>query len=254
MLEGGIPEGRTQTCLVKFVATQPIGGISTNTILIIEDNEDVNRMLAEALTEAGYAVKSVYSGTGGLKELRDHTYDLVLLDIMLPYKSGDEVLKELRSFTDIPVIIVSAKDMVGTKVDLLKLGADDYITKPFDLGEVVARVESHLRRSRRQLPAGRVFRYKDIVLDDGTKSVVVGGNELELTAKEYMILELLMKYRGKVFTKASLYESIWQDEYLDNENAVKTHISNLRTKLKHANPHVEYIETIWGLGYRLCKE
>ena len=234
--------------------TLPIGGASMNTVLIIEDNEDVNRMLAEALTDAGYAVKSAYTGTTGLKELREHDYDLVLLDIMLPYKSGDEVLKELRSFTDIPVMVVSAKDMVGTKIDLLKLGADDYITKPFDLGEVVARVESHLRRSRRQLPASRVFRYKDIVLDDSTMSVVVNGKELDLTAKEYMILELLMKYRGKVFTKASLYESIWHDEYLDNENAVKTHISNLRNKLKQANPQAEYIETIWGLGYRLYKE
>jgi DNA-binding response OmpR family regulator len=225
-----------------------------NTILVIEDNEDVNRMLAEALTDAGYAVKSACTGTSGLKELRDRAYDLVLLDIMLPYKSGDEVLKEMRTFTDIPVMVVSAKDMVGTKIDLLKLGADDYITKPFDLGEVVARVESHLRRSHQQTAASKVFRYKDIVLDDSAKSVVVNGVELDLTAKEYLILELLMKYRGKVFTKASLYESIWQDDYLDNENVVKTHVSNLRTKLKQANPQAEYIETVWGLGYRLYKE
>lgn len=225
-----------------------------DTILIIEDQEDVNLMLAEALTDAGYKVKSHYTGVDGIKEIRNHVYDLILLDIMLPYKSGDEILKEMRSFSDTPVIIISAKDMVGTKIDLLKLGADDYITKPFDLGEVVARVESNLRRSHRQIQENNVFSYKDMVLDVRTKRVSVNNSEIDLTAKEYLILELLLKHRGKVFTKANLYESIWQDEYLGDDNAIKTHISNLRNKLKKVNPNEEYIETVWGLGYRLYKE
>jgi DNA-binding response OmpR family regulator len=220
------------------------------TILIIEDQEDINHMLAKELSDAGYDVKSVYTGIDGILEIKSDKYDLVLLDIMLPYKSGDEVLKEVRLETDIPVMIISAKDMVGTKIDLLKLGADDYITKPFDLGEVVARVESTLRRARKHF---HVYRYKDLVLDDQSKRVTVAQTELVLTAKEYMLLELLIKHEGKVFTKANLYESIWQDEYLGDDNAVKTHISNLRTKLKKANPHEEYIETVWGLGYRLYK-
>jgi DNA-binding response OmpR family regulator len=223
-------------------------------ILVIEDNEDVNLMITEALTDAGYGVKSAYNGIEGIKEIKNHSYDLILLDIMLPYKSGDEILKEMRGFSEIPVIIISAKDMVGIKIDLLKLGADDYITKPFDLGEVVARVESNLRRAQKQTQENKVFLYKDIVLDDSTKHVSAKGVEMELTAKEYMILEMLIKHQGKVFTKANLYESIWQDEYLGDENAVKTHISNLRNKLKKANSKVEYIETVWGLGYRLYKE
>lgn len=225
-----------------------------STILVIEDNEDVNLMLAEALTDAGYTVKSAYTGIDGINEIKNCRYDLILLDIMLPYKSGDEILKEMRRFSEVPVIIISAKDMVGTKIDLFKLGADDYITKPFDLGEVVARVQSNLRRYQKQIQENRVFRYKDMVVDDITKRVSANGIEMELTAKEYMILEMLIKYRGKVFTKANLYESIWKDEYLGDENAVKTHISNLRNKLKQANNQVEYIETVWGLGYRLCKE
>lgn len=223
-------------------------------ILIVEDSMDVNKMLAEVLTNAGYQVQSVYTGTDGIWEIKNHEYDLVLLDIMLPYKSGDEILKDMRSFSETPVIIISAKDMVGIKIDLLKLGADDYITKPFDLGEVVARVESNLRRSHKQIQESKVFRYKDMVFDDSIKRVSANGIEIELTAKEYMILELLLKHRGKVFTKANLYETIWQDKYLGDENAVKTHISNLRNKLKKANPGEEYIETVWGLGYRLCKE
>lgn len=223
-------------------------------ILVIEDNTDVNLMLKETLTDAGYMVKSVYNGIDGINEIKKNIYDLVLLDIMLPYKSGDEILKEMRGFSEIPVIIISAKDMVGTKIDLLKLGADDYITKPFDLGEVTARVESNLRRSHQQAPVNKVFRYKDMLLDDSTKCVMVNDIEIELTAKEYMILKLLIEYQGEVFTKANLYESIWEEEYLGDDNAVKTHISNLRNKLKKANANEEYIDTVWGLGYRLCKK
>lgn len=220
-------------------------------ILIVEDNRDVNLMLAEALTDAGYKAQSAFTGTQGFEEIKNNAYDLVLLDIMLPYKSGDEILREMRSFTQTPVIIISAKDMVGIKIDLLKLGADDYITKPFDLGEVVARVESNLRRSHKQDRQKNVICYKDMLIDGVAKRVVVNNIEIELTAKEYMILEMMIKHRGKVFTKANLYESVWQDEYFGDDNAVKTHISNLRSKLKRANPNEEYIETVWGLGYRL---
>ena len=249
-MESGVKLLKLQCSLYK---TQT-GGFYMSTILVIEDNEDVNLMLKEALTDAGYMVKSAYTGMEGINEIKNFRYDLVLLDIMLPYKSGDEILKELRGFSDIPVIVISAKDMVGTKIDFLKLGADDYITKPFDLGEVVARVQSNLRRAHKQIQESKIFSYKDMVFDDDKKRVSVKGIELELTAKEYMILEMLIKYRGKVFTKANLYESIWKDEYLGDENAVKTHMSNLRNKLKKANPEEEYIETVWGLGYRLYKE
>ena len=223
-------------------------------ILIIEDNEDLNLMLKETLLDAGHTVKSAYTGIEGFNEIKNSAYDLILLDIMLPYKSGDEILKEMREFSDTPVIVISAKDMVGTKIDLLKLGADDYITKPFDLGEMTARVEANLRRFQKQIQSSKVFQYKDMFLDDSTKHVTVNHIELELTAKEFMILELLIKHKGKVFTKANLYESIWQDEYLGDDNAVKTHMSNLRNKLKKANPNEEYIETVWGLGYRLYKD
>lgn len=230
-----------------------LGGVSMSTILVIEDNEDINKMLKETLTDEGYAVESAYTGIEGLNKVKNNSYDLVLLDIMLPYKSGDEVLKEIRGFSEVPVIVISAKDMVGIKIDLLKLGADDYITKPFDLGEVTARVEANLRRTSKKIKADKSFHYKDMTLDDNTKRVTVNNAEIDLTAKEYMILEMLIKYQGKVFTKANLYETIWQEEYLGDDNAVKTHISNIRSKLKKANKDEEYIETVWGLGYRLYK-
>ena len=143
-------------------------------ILIIEDNEDVNLMLSKAIKNAGYNVKSSFTGIDGLNEIKTNSYDLVLLDIMLPYKSGDQILKEVRQFSSIPIIIISAKDMISTKIDLLKLGADDYITKPFDLGEVVARIESNLRRysiSNHMASdyVTNLFKYKDITLDENNK-------------------------------------------------------------------------------------
>lgn len=225
-----------------------------NTILIIEDNKDVNLMLAEALTDDGYQTDSCYSGFESIKKIKNYEYDLILLDIMLPYKSGDEILREIREFSDIPVIIISAKDLVGTKIDLLKLGADDYITKPFDLGEVSARVASCMRRSLKHTQEIRPILYKDMLLDENAKRIMVNSFELDLTAKEYMLLALLLKQAGKVFTKANLYESLWGEEYLGDDNTIKTHISNLRHKLKDANPDENYIETVWGLGYRLYKE
>lgn len=221
-----------------------------NKILVIEDNQDVNAMLAAALEKAGYTVDSVYTGPQGVKASRNG-YDLILLDIMLPYQSGDSVLQEIRSFSLVPVIVISAKDTVRTKVELLKLGADDYITKPFDLDEVAARVESNLRRSRKIGEPKKVLVCRNIVLDPEKKQVLVHGKEIELTAKEYQILELMMENQDKVFTKANLYESIWKEEYLEDDTAVKTHISRLRGKMKEAEDGETYIDTVWGLGYRM---
>lgn len=223
-------------------------------ILIVEDNVDVNKMLQEALINAGYQVDYAITGTDGMKKIMNNKYELILLDMMLPYKSGDQILKEIRTFSNVVVIVISAKDMVGTKIDMLKLGADDYITKPFDLDEVVARVETNLRRLAIISNETLIFRYKDISLDENSKLVTVNNKEIDLTAKEFMILELFLKNKNKVFTKANLYETIWGEEYIGDDNAVKTHISNLRNKLKKANADNEYIETIWGLGYRLAKE
>lgn len=222
-------------------------------ILIIEDNKDVNDMLRETLEAEEYQVKSAYDGISGMKALQSESYDLLILDIMLPYKSGDQILKELRTFSNMPVLVLSAKDMVGTKIDLLKLGADDYVTKPFDLNEVVARVASHLRRAKIQQTLESIYTYKDLELNTSQKSLIAAGVGIELTSKEYGIMELFLKNKSKVFSKGNIYETIWNEEYLGDDNVVKTHMSNLRNKLKKINPEEEYIETVWGLGYRLCK-
>ncbi len=222
-------------------------------ILIVEDNKDVNGLLADIVKEAGYFAKSLYDGRYVINEIKENKYHMIILDIMLPYKSGDMILKEIRQYSDVPVIIISAKDMTGVKVDMLRFGADDYITKPFDIDEVIARIETNLRRYKKNNEVNKKLYYKDIVIDTELKSVTVSGKELNLTGKEYNILELLMKNQKKVYSKANLYETIWKSEYLGDDKTIKTHISKLRNKLKEAN-NEEYIETVWGIGYRLIKQ
>ena len=172
---------------------------------------------------------------------------------MLPYKSGDAVLQELRSFSSLPVIVISAKDTVQNKLDLFHMGADDYLTKPFDLDEVLVRVEAVLRRcgSSEAQRAPEILQAGKLAVDTESKTASVDGQELVLTAKEYGILELLMRYPHKVFSKANLFESIRNEEYACEDNTLNVHMSNLRNKLKAADPETEYIKTVWGMGYRM---
>ena len=176
-------------------------------ILIIEDEKDVNRLLAQTLQDAGYETFSVYNGLGIVKILEEKQFEMVLLDLMLPYKSGDEVLKDIRRISDIPVIVISAKDMVRTKVDLLSAGADDYITKPFDLEEMLARTASNIRRYNSKNTA-KLITYKEITLDEEAKTITANGEALSLTAKEYQMFSLFIRYPNKVFSKSNLYETI----------------------------------------------
>lgn len=222
-------------------------------ILVVEDDREINSMLCEMLDENGYAAEGAFTGMEGLSRLRSGDYDLLILDLMLPYKSGDAVLQELRRFSSLPAIVISAKDTVQNKLDLFHLGADDYLTKPFDLDEVLVRVEAVLRRcgSSEAQRAPEILQAGKLAVDMESKTASVDGQELVLTAKEYGILELLMRYPHKVFSKANLFESIWNEEYACEDNTLNVHMSNLRNKLKAADPETEYIKTVWGMGYRM---
>lgn len=222
-------------------------------ILVVEDDREINSMLCEMLDENGYAAEGAFTGMEGLSRLRSGDYDLLILDLMLPYKSGDAVLQELRSFSSLPVIVISAKDTVQNKLDLFHMGADDYLTKPFDLDEVLVRVEAVLRRcgSSEAQRAPEILQAGKLAVDTESKTASVDGQELVLTAKEYGILELSMRYPHKVFSKANLFESIWNEEYACEDNTLNVHMSNLRNKLKAADPETEYIKTVWGMGYRM---
>lgn len=223
-------------------------------ILIVEDDNHINNMLANLLLKNGYNVKQAYSGTEAKLYLQLDEFHLILLDLMLPGVNGEELLAEIRRTKQMPIIIITAKLDRQVKVDLLRSGADDYITKPFDLEEVSARVYSNIRRylefNNEQSAVDNLV-YKDIVMNKDTKEVLVNCTAVILTAREFAILELLLSHPKKVFTKANLFESVWREDYLGDDNTVNVHISNLRNKLAKANPQDEYIETIWGMGYKL---
>lgn len=222
-------------------------------ILVVEDDNDINNLLGDIIRKSGYSVQSAYSGTEAMLYIEKQEWDMVLLDLMLPGITGEEVLLKLRENSIAPVIIISAKGEAQTKVNTLRTGADDYITKPFDIEEVSARIDSLLRRYKQVInhEQSNVLKYKDICLDLELKMVTVNDTPLPLTAREYSILSLLMKSPKKIFTKSNIFESIWNDDFLGDDNTVNVHMSHLRSKLSKANPEEEYIETIWGMGYRL---
>ena len=228
-------------------------------LLIVEDDNEIGDILDKFLTKNEYSVDRAFNGLEALSKIEQNEYSLVLLDIMLPFKSGDQVLKSIRESCTIPVIIISAKDMIQTKIDVMRMGADDYITKPFDLDEVLVRIEAVLRRSIGYTNARgntntdeKVIRHKNIELNQDSARVYVNGKELILTSKEFAILELLLSHPDKMFSKSNIYESVWDDAYIYDDNTLMVHISNLRNKLKEYDTE-EYIETIWGMGYRLAK-
>ena len=219
-------------------------------ILLVEDDADISNMLCDLLTQNEYAVEPAYSGTEAILLMEKNAYDLVLLDLMLPGISGEEVLARIRHSSDVPVIAVSAKDDTRTKIQVLKSGADDYVTKPFHTDELLARIEALLRRNNAR-PVGRVFHFKDITLNPSTFEVKVGEEPVSLTKREYLILELLMSNPNKVFTKNNIFDSVWNETFLGEDNAVNVHISNIRQKLAKINASQPYIQTVWGIGFKM---
>lgn len=221
-----------------------------NKILIVEDDVNINNLLKEALSGNGYTCGQAFSGTEAALWLEKESWALVLLDLMLPGMTGEEVLGMIRRQGDVPVIVLTAKDALSEKLELLTNGADDYITKPFDIEEVVARVQIQLRHAGREQAPDRIS-CGEISLDKGTHQIWIGGKELEhLTRQEFAILELLLEHPGQVFSKEAIFTYAWQEEYMGETKTLDVHISNIRKKLKNLTEK-EYIQTVWGIGYRL---
>ena len=223
-----------------------------DTILVIDDDLHIGNLLEELLTRAGYQVRRAYSGTEALLLLESAPPDLVLLDLMLPGLSGEELLPRIEN---IPVIVVSAKAGVDSKVELLLGGAADYITKPIDTQELLARVAVRLREASREGVRREKdrLRWRDLTLRTDAHSVFLGGREARLTPTEYAILHQLMRNPRQVVTKSQLLDSIAQDTPDCTESSLKTHISNLRRKLRAAGER-EYIQAVWGIGFKMNGE
>ena len=225
-------------------------------ILIIEDNNEIQEILRTLLSEE-HEVIQAFSGTEGMIRFEQGGIDLILLDIMLPGKNGDQVLKAIRQASSVPVIMLTALSDKKLISQYLLDGANDYIVKPFDLEEVFARVTVQLRQNSDKQPAEiehpdkLIQELKNIQFDADSFEIKNSQETIRLAKKECLILQTLLGHPKKIFTKEELYELVWEDTYLPGDNTLNTHLSNLRKKLSQLDPEQEYIETIWGVGVRL---
>ncbi|GGP11406.1 response regulator transcription factor [Oceanobacillus neutriphilus] len=222
-------------------------------ILVVEDNNEINQMLVELLSES-YHVIGAYSGTEGLLLFQQESPDLVLLDIMLPGKNGDQVLSEIRKVSQVPVIMLTALGEKRLVSEYLLNGANDYITKPFDDNELFARVTVQLRHFRQDRKTDNLRYVKNIMVDMSNFEISRNEESVRLGKKEFEILTYLLKHPNQIFTKEQLYETIWEESYLPGDNSLNAQLSNLRKKIAVLDSEEEYIETIWGLGVRLAGE
>ena len=221
-----------------------------STILIIEDDKDINEMLTKLLTNNNYNVLNAYYVTEGVLVHNDNI-DLILLDLMLPGKNGEEIIKELKNKNNVPVIVMSAIQDIDKKVDLFDLGANDYITKPFHNDELLARIKVQLRDKSNTI--SNILKFKDVELNKVNFTVNCNNKEVAFTKKEFELLKLFMENENQTLTKSMIFDSIWNDENSADDNTLNVHISKIKNKLKECNPDKEYIETVWSIGYRLKK-
>lgn len=226
-------------------------------ILIIDDDMDLCRLLRNNLEQEGYHVCIRHDGAAGLQEAQSADYQLIILDIMLPHKNGYEVLEKIREKSFVPVLMLTARDSEGDKVSGLRMGADDYLTKPFSNSEFLARVSSLLRRytvfNAADIP-DKTIAVGRLTINRAAREVSKDGLPLELTAKEFDLLLFFAENPGKVFTKKQIYRAVWKDEYAFDDNNIMVHIRRLRKKIEDNPESPEYILTVWGVGYKLGGE
>lgn len=229
-------------------------------ILLVEDDPSIVEMLAGYLVKEGYAMTTASNGEEGLTHLQSEKFDLLLVDIMMPKLDGIEMIKIVRESSSVPILIMSAKDNDIDKAIGLGFGADDYIAKPFSLIEITARIKAAIRRAtlyakhdiqnEEESVASQVLDLGHAIVDLDHYLVKKGDDQIQLTSKEADILKLFLKNPNRVFTKAQIYEFIWQDDYMGDENVINVHIRRLRSKIEENPSEPEYLKTLWGIGYK----
>lgn len=228
-------------------------------ILLIDDDKDLCRLIKNNLEKENYIVSVFHSGDAGLTEAKNGYYQLIILDIMLPAKNGYEVLTGIRKFSNVPILMLTARDSEGDKVSGLRMGADDYLTKPFSSSELSARIESLLRRylvlGNNTAPSdGNLLKIGVLSIDTARREVRKNGILIELTVKEFDLLVFFAINQGQVFTKRQIYHAVWKDEYAFDDNNITVHIRRLRKKIEDNPETPTYILTVWGVGYKLNGE
>ncbi|MCG8539184.1 MAG: response regulator transcription factor [Clostridia bacterium] len=228
-------------------------------ILVVDDEMEILNLLKKYLKNEGYNVDAASDGEEGLLFFKRKKYDLIILDIMMPKINGIELCKKLRNQTNAPIIMLTAKDDEIDKVLGLRIGADDYITKPFSMNEFIARINAHLRRyfvlSGRLIPqSSLVLSFKDLKIDLKSYSVHRGANEIQLTAKEFELLKFFVNNPNQVFTKAQIFKNVWDNTFIEDDNTVMVYIRRLRKKIELNPEKPEFIQTVWGIGYKFVGE
>jgi len=226
------------------------------TILVCDDDKEIVKAIAIYLEKEGYKVLKAYNGDEAIKLVKENLIHLLILDIMMPKKDGIETLKEIRIEKSLPVIMLSAKSEDEDKINGLNLGADDYVTKPFNPLELIARVNSCIRRYTK---LGNIetdekqnsYQTGDLLIDDDKKNVFVDGREVKLTPTEYNILKFLTKNKGNVYSIEQIYENVWEDEAFGAENIIAVHIRHIREKIEINPKEPKYLKVIWGIGYKI---
>ncbi len=227
-------------------------------ILVVDDEREIVGAIEIYLKKEGYNIIKAYNGNEGLEKVKENEIHLIILDIMMPEKDGLETLEELRKDKSIPVILLSAKSEDYDKIGGLNQGADDYITKPFNPLELIARVNSQIRRyvslgAMEKKDNKQIYRTGELILDDETKKVTVDGKEVKLTATEFNILKFLLKNKGKVYSIPQIYENVWKEESYGAENIIAVHIRHIREKIEINPKEPRYLKVIWGIGYKIEK-
>ena len=227
-------------------------------ILVCDDDKEIVKAIDIYLSKEGYNILKAYNGNEALDIIKDNEIHLVVLDIMMPGKDGIETLQEIRKEYSIPVLMLSAKSEDSDKIIGLDLGADDYVTKPFNPMELIARVNSCIRRYTKlgaieEKTGAKIYKSGDLMVDDTLKKVIVEGKEVKLTPTEYNILKFLIKNKGTVFSIDQIYENVWKDEAYAAENIIAVHIRHIREKIEINPKEPRYLKVIWGIGYKIEK-
>lgn len=229
-------------------------GEKMHCVLIVEDDSDINNFINDYFVIKGYATIQAFSGTEGLLRLKsEKNICCVILDLMLPGISGEEIIQEIRKVSDVPIITVSAKNEEEAKIEVLKLGADDFLLKPFNLEELQLKVERNIQKYlNQQVSYKKNEEFKNIILNQDTREVFVGGQNVYFTSKEFDILMLLIQNPNKVISKEKIFKEVWHEDYCIDTQTVTVHIKNIRKKIKEVNPITPTIETVWGIGFKIC--
>ncbi|EWH21820.1 response regulator transcription factor [Bacillus haynesii] len=228
-------------------------------VLIADDEKEIRDLLKTYLKRECYEVDVAVDGEDALRLFEQNHYHLVILDVMMPKIDGIEVCRRMRNHTNVPILMLTAKDLEGDKILGLSIGADDYITKPFSVNEVLARIKAMLRRflvlgSESRSDEQSLIQFKGLTIDLKTYTVTAGGQEISLTAKEFELLKFFASNPGQVFTKTQLFRNAWSDQYIEDDNTVMVHIRRLRKKIEPDPSDPQFVQTVWGIGYKFVGE